>query len=177
MKKILRLVFCLLFVVPTLMTANPVFARDPNNSEKIWLEPKCAPGFCLDAHCPVVSSGASGAICHIYPFVGHRCQVWVAHSFSATTNGAHYTVWGFANYASPCECQVLDESVDSSHILAWLKHRGDNQRWIIIGAGDGYVYLKNKATGRYLTTNGNSEGSQVWGYKFTGSDNQKWKIH
>lgn len=50
------------------------------------------------------------------------------------------------------------------------------QRWELLDAGGGYVYIKREGGNGYLTVTGNSAGSVLRSERFNGSDYQKFKI-
>lgn len=57
---------------------------------------------------------------------------------------------------------------------------GDNnlaQKWVFEDAGNGYVYIRSKL-GTYLDVSYESttDGTNLWTYRFNGSDAQKWRL-
>ena len=50
------------------------------------------------------------------------------------------------------------------------------QRWELLDAGGGYVYIKREGGNGYLTVTGNSAGSVLRSERFNGSDYQKFRI-
>ena len=57
-------------------------------------------------------------------------------------------------------------------------HGGDNQRWILVKAKDGYYYFFAKHSGKCLDVEGYKQdnGANVWQYSFHGGENQQWKL-
>lgn len=175
MKKVVSFIICCLFLAFP-VCSFVVEARPPNDGEFVWIEPKCAPGFCLDADRRTIERGANGATCNIWGHVeeGAACQTWHAEKISDV--GLQYKFICGANGGFLRRPKALIEFSDS-RVATWSSDWGTNQRWTLTDAGDGYFFIINQASGNYLTVNGDSGGSEVWGYQFTGSDAQKWRIH
>ena len=172
MKKVVSFIICCL-VLAFAVCIFVVEDRPPNDGEFVWIEPKCAPGLCLDADRGPIERGENGATCNIWGHVeeGAACQTWRAKRLG--TYGLQYKFICCANRGT----KALIEFDDSSRAATWDSDWGPNQKWTLTDAGDGYFFIINQQSGRYLTVNGDSAGSEVWGYQFTGSDAQKWRIH
>ena len=54
----------------------------------------------------------------------------------------------------------------------------DLQKWEFIATKDGYFFIKNKQTNKYLEAmkNGNRYDGHVYQYEFDGTNSQKWKL-
>ncbi len=126
----------------------------------------------MDADRRIIERGANGATCATYGVhieEGEACQKWRAERIS--DRGICDANGGFLRRS-----KALIEFSDS-RVATWNSDWGPNQRWTLTDAGDGYFFIINQVSGNYLTVNGDSGGSEIWGYRFTGSDAQKWRIH
>lgn len=78
--------------------------------------------------------------------------------------------------------KVLDvadsNTEDGANIIQWSKAGGDNQKWKLAYAGDGYYYIVVQHSGKVLdVADGNTEdGASIIQWSKVGSDNQKWKL-
>jgi len=69
-------------------------------------------------------------------------------------------------------------TVNGSNVLLWQKHNGNNQKWIIRDAGDGYFYIISKCNNLYLDICGGSafDGANIINWNGHGANNQKFKF-
>lgn len=74
---------------------------------------------------------------------------------------------------------VAEESTeDGASIVQWSKSGGDNQRWKLEHAENGYYYIIFQHSGKVLdVSEGNTEdGASIVQWSKSGGDNQKWKL-
>ena len=78
---------------------------------------------------------------------------------------------------------LLDVNCSNRNVALWSDNGGSNQRWKLEDAGDGYYYIRTKAsdkngTGYYLDVNGanTSNWTNIEVYPFNGDNNQKFKF-
>jgi hypothetical protein len=66
---------------------------------------------------------------------------------------------------------------DEATVQLYRKNYSGAQQWIFEKSGEeGYYFLKNKNSGKYLETDGSTNGSDIQQNSKDGSDKQKWKL-
>ena len=87
-----------------------------------------------------------------------------------------------SNLAAKHSGKVLDvaegNTEDGATIIQWSKSGGDNQKWQLKPAGDGYYYVVVQHSGKVLdVADGSTEdGATIIQWSEAGSDNQKWQL-
>jgi hypothetical protein len=71
----------------------------------------------------------------------------------------------------------MGRTTDGSNVAQYSSSTSYNQQWQVVDAGNGYVKIMNRATGKYLDTAGaTADGSAVKQYGSSTSYNQQWQI-
>lgn len=77
---------------------------------------------------------------------------------------------------------VLDitaaSNMDSANVEIWSYHGGNNQKYDITSAGDGFYKIKAMNSGKYISveTSSTEAGANINQQTYTGESNQLWKI-
>ena len=68
--------------------------------------------------------------------------------------------------------------LDKANIQQFAGNQGDNQKWQLLDAGNGYFYIVNKKSGKYVDLVGGSllNEANILQYGGNQGDNQKWKF-
>ena len=62
------------------------------------------------------------------------------------------------------------------NITQQVCNNSDVAKWVIEDATNGYYYIKNVASQKYISATGDNNGNHVEEANFTGNDNQQWQI-
>lgn len=91
---------------------------------------------------------------------------------SAIVSGATYRLT--AHHSG----RVLDSSGkdDGAPVQQWQALGGDNQKWKIEDAGEGYYKITSQSSGKVLDVNGDKDGALALQLPWQDNDNQKWRI-
>ncbi len=67
---------------------------------------------------------------------------------------------------------------DGADIIQWPSNGGDNQKWLLEDAGNGYFFIRSKKSGKVLDVTGGSIENCAKIIQFTkhGGDNQLWRF-
>ena len=66
--------------------------------------------------------------------------------------------------------------VNGYNITQQVCNNSDVAKWVIEDATNGYYYIKNVASQKYISATGDNNGNHVEEANFTGNDNQQWQI-
>jgi hypothetical protein len=69
-------------------------------------------------------------------------------------------------------------SDNGANVHQWSFHGGDNQRWKLQDAGDGYYFLVARQSGKVLdvSSSATKDGDNVHQWKMHGGQNQHWRL-
>lgn len=95
---------------------------------------------------------------------------------SQLTETACYTIT--ARHSGKCLDVSGASSDDGAAVIQWSGHGGDNQRWRLVPAGDGYFTITAKHSGKCLDVSGVSrdDGAGIIQWSGWGGDNQKFRL-
>ena len=127
------------------------------------------------------ASYADGANAQIWDCVNGNAQMY-AFVFAGFEDGLPY--WVIRNNATG---KVLDAAIgtgidsgnNGANIQQWAYHGGDNQKWTLQMAGDGYFYIRSKLDPNLvldLLYGSTDNGTNLQLCNYYGSDNQQWYL-
>ena len=127
------------------------------------------------------ASYADGANAQIWDCVNGNAQMY-AFVFAGFEDGLPY--WVIQNNATG---KVLDAAIgtgidggnNGANIQQWAYHGGDNQKWTLQMAGDGYFYIRSKLDPNLvldLLYGSTDNGTNIQLCSFHGGDNQQWYL-
>ena len=127
------------------------------------------------------ASYADGANAQIWDCVNGNAQMY-AFVFTGFEDGLPY--WVIRNNATG---KVLDAAIgtgidggnNGANIQQWAYHGGDNQKWTLQMAGDGYFYIRSKLDTNLvldLLYGSTDNGTNIQLCSFHGGDNQQWYL-
>ena len=127
------------------------------------------------------ASYADGANAQIWDCVNGNAQMY-AFVFTGFEDGLPY--WVIRNNATG---KVLDAAIgtgidsgnNGANIQQWAYHGGDNQKWTLQMAGDGYFYIRSKLDPNLvldLLYGSTDNGTNLQLCNYYGSDNQQWYL-
>lgn len=162
-------------------------AKSSNNKNQKWLIVPSGNSYVIkNVANPSVVLDASGAT----PKKGANVSVW-------TSNGGKNQLWKIAPVTTPSFDQnrayVISSRSNSSYVLdasgavprrganvsIWSKNNGNNQKWKLVPAGNGYYYIQSLSNSQFvLDAAGKSprRGANVSIWTNNYGPNQKWKI-
>ena len=151
----------------------------PQLSGLTSIRTKCGGRYkCVDIN---AASSDNGANAQIWDCVNGNAQMY-AFVFVGFEDGEPY--WVIRNNYSG---KVLDAAVgtgidggnNGANIQQWTYHGGDNQKWTLQMAGDGYFYIRSKLDTNLvldLLYGSTDNGTNIQLCSFHGGDNQRWYL-
>ena len=151
----------------------------PSSGTLTSIRTKCGGRYqCVDIS---AASYADGANAQIWDCVNGNAQMY-AFVFAGFEDGLPY--WVIRNNATG---KVLDAAIgtgidggnNGANIQQWAYHGGDNQKWTLQMAGDGYFYIRSKLDPNLvldLLYGSTDNGTNIQLCSFHGGDNQQWYL-
>ena len=151
----------------------------PSSGTLTSIRTKCGGRYkCVDIN---AASYADGANAQIWDCVNGNAQMY-AFVFVGFEDGVPY--WVIRNNATG---KVLDAAIgtgidggnNGANIQQWAYHGGDNQKWTLQMAGDGYFYIRSKLDTNLvldLLYGSTDNGTNIQLCSFHGGDNQQWYL-
>jgi len=151
----------------------------PSSGTLTSIRTKCGDRYqCVDIS---AASYADGANAQIWDCVNGNAQMY-AFVFAGFEDGLPY--WVIRNNATG---KVLDAAIgtgidggnNGANIQQWAYHGGDNQKWTLQMAGDGYFYIRSKLDLNLvldLLYGSTDNGTNIQLCSFHGGDNQQWYL-
>ena len=151
----------------------------PSSGTLTSIRTKCGGRYqCVDIS---AASYADGANAQIWDCVNGNAQMY-AFVFTGFEDGLPY--WVIRNNATG---KVLDAAIgtgidggnNGANIQQWAYHGGDNQKWTIQMAGDGYFYIRSKLDPNLvldLLYGSTDNGTNLQLCNYYGGDNQQWYL-
>ena len=151
----------------------------PSSGTLTSIRTKCGGRYqCVDIS---AASYADGANAQIWDCVNGNAQMY-AFVFTGFEDGLPY--WVIRNNATG---KVLDAATgtgidggnNGANIQQWAYHGGDNQKWTLQMAGDGYFYIRSKLDTNlvlYLLYGSTDNGTNLQLCNYHGGDNQQWYL-
>lgn len=151
----------------------------PSSGMLTSIRTKCGGRYqCVDIS---AASYADGANAQIWDCVNGNAQMY-AFVFAGFEDGLPY--WVIQNNATG---KVLDAAIgtgidggnNGANIQQWAYHGGDNQKWTLQMAGDGYFYIRSKLDPNLvldLLYGSTDNGTNIQLCSFHGGDNQQWYL-
>ena len=151
----------------------------PSSGTLTSIRTKCGGRYqCVDIS---AASYADGANAQIWDCVNVNAQMY-AFVFAGFEDGLPY--WVIRNNATG---KVLDAAIgtgidggnNGANIQQWAYHGGDNQKWTLQMAGDGYFYIRSKLDTNLvldLLYGSTDNGTNIQLCSFHGGDNQQWYL-
>ena len=151
----------------------------PSSGTLTSIRTKCGGRYqCVDIS---AASYADGANAQIWDCVNGNAQMY-AFVFAGFEDGLPY--WVIRNNATG---KVLDAAIgtgidggnNGANIQQWAYHGGDNQKWTLQMAVDGYFYIRSKLDTNLvldLLYGSTDNGTNIQLCSFHGGDNQQWYL-
>ena len=151
----------------------------PSSGTLTSIRTKCGGRYqCVDIS---AASYADGANAQIWDCVNGNAQMY-AFVFAGFEDGLPY--WVIRNNATG---KVLDAAIgtgidggnNGANIQQWAYHGGDNQKWTLQMAGDGYFYIRSKLDTNLvldLLYGSTDNGTNLQLCNYYGSENQQWYL-
>ena len=151
----------------------------PSSGTLTSIRTKCGGRYqCVDIS---AASYADGANAQIWDCVNGNAQMY-AFVFVGFEDGVPY--WVIRNNATG---KVLDAAIgtgidggnNGANIQQWAYHGGDNQKWTLKMAGDGYFYIRSKLDTNLvldLLYGSTDNGTNLQLCNYYGSENQQWYL-
>ena len=151
----------------------------PSSGTLTSIRTKCGGRYqCVDIS---AASYADGANAQIWDCVNGNAQMY-AFVFTGFEDGLPY--WVIRNNATG---KVLDAAIgtgidggnNGANIQQWAYHGGDNQKWTLQMAGDGYFYIRSKLDPNLvldLLYGSTDNGTNLQLCNYYGSENQQWYL-
>ena len=151
----------------------------PSSGTLTSIRTKCGGRYqCVDIS---AASYADGANAQIWDCVNGNAQMY-AFVFAGFEDGLPY--WVIRNNATG---KVLDAAIgtgidggnNGANIQQWAYHGGDNQKWTLQMAGDGYFYIRSKLDTNLvldLLYGSTDNGTNIQLCSFHGGENQQWYL-
>ena len=151
----------------------------PSSGTLTSIRTKCGGRYqCVDIS---AASYADGANAQIWDCVNGNAQMY-AFVFAGFEDGLPY--WVIRNNATG---KVLDAAIgtgidggnNGANIQQWAYHGGDNQKWTLQMAGDGYFYIRSKLDPNLvldLLYGSTDNGTNLQLCNYYGGDNQQWYL-
>lgn len=151
----------------------------PSSGTLTSIRTKCGGRYqCVDIS---AASYADGANAQIWDCVNGNAQMY-AFVFTGFEDGLPY--WVIRNNATG---KVLDAATgtgidggnNGANIQQWAYHGGDNQKWTLQMAGDGYFYIRSKLDTNLvldLLYGSTDNGTNLQLCNYHGGDNQQWYL-
>ena len=151
----------------------------PSSGTLTSIRTKCGGRYqCVDIS---AASYADGANAQIWDCVNGNAQMY-AFVFTGFEDGLPY--WVIRNNATGKVLDVaigtgIDGGNNGANIQQWAYHGGDNQKWTLQMAGDGYFYIRSKLDPNLvldLLYGSTDNGTNIQLCSFHGGDNQQWYL-
>ena len=151
----------------------------PSSGTLTSIRTKCGGRYqCVDIS---AASYADGANAQIWDCVNGNAQMY-AFVFTGFEDGLPY--WVIRNNATG---KVLDAAIgtgidggnNGANIQQWAYHGGDNQKWTLQMAGDGYFYIRSKLDTNLvldLLYGSTDNGTNLQLCNYYGGENQQWYL-
>ena len=151
----------------------------PSSGTLTSIRTKCGGRYqCVDIS---AASYADGANAQIWDCINGNAQMY-AFVFAGFEDGLPY--WVIRNNATG---KVLDAAIgtgidggnNGANIQQWAYHGGDNQKWTLQMAGDGYFYIRSKLDTNLvldLLYGSTDNGTNLQLCNYHGGDNQQWYL-
>ena len=151
----------------------------PSSGTLTSIRTKCGGRYqCVDIS---AASYADGANAQIWDCVNGNAQMY-AFVFAGFEDGLPY--WVIRNNATG---KVLDAAIgtgidggnNGANIQQWAYHGGDNQKWTLQMAGDGYFYIRSKLDPNLvldLLYGSTDNGTNLQLCNYYGGENQQWYL-
>ena len=151
----------------------------PSSGTLTSIRTKCGGRYqCVDIS---AASYADGANAQIWDCVNGNAQMY-AFVFAGFEDGLPY--WVIRNNATG---KVLDAAIgtgidggnNGANIQQWAYHGGDNQKWTLQMAGDGYFYIRSKLDTNLvldLLYGSTDNGTNLQLCNYYGGENQQWYL-
>ena len=151
----------------------------PSSGTLTSIRTKCGGRYqCVDIS---AASYADGANAQIWDCVNGNAQMY-AFVFTGFEDGLPY--WVIRNNATG---KVLDAAIgtgidggnNGANIQQWAYHGGDNQKWTLQMAGDGYFYIRSKLDPNLvldLLYGSTDNGTNLQLCNYYGGENQQWYL-
>ena len=151
----------------------------PSSGTLTSIRTKCGGRYqCVDIS---AASYADGANAQIWDCVNGNAQMY-AFVFTGFEDGLPY--WVIRNNATG---KVLDAAIgtgidggnNGANIQQWAYHDGDNQKWTLQMAGDGYFYIRSKLDTNLvldLLYGSTDNGTNLQLCNYHGGENQQWYL-
>ena len=151
----------------------------PSSGTLTSIRTKCGGRYqCVDIS---AASYADGANAQIWDCVNGNAQMY-AFVFAGFEDGLPY--WVIRNNATG---KVLDAAIgtgidggnNGANIQQWAYHGGDNQKWTLQMAGDGYFYIRSKLDPNLvldLLYGSTDNGTNLQLCNYHGGENQQWYL-
>ncbi len=151
----------------------------PSSGTLTSIRTKCGGRYqCVDIS---AASYADGANAQIWDCINGNAQMY-AFVFVGFEDGVPY--WVIRNNATG---KVLDAAIgtgidggnNGANIQQWAYHGGDNQKWTLQMAGDGYFYIRSKLDTNLvldLLYGSTDNGTNIQLCSFHGGENQQWYL-
>lgn len=126
------------------------------------------------------ASLSGGANIQQWTYFGNTNQQWDVEPVPSTTGG-DYSYFTIRAAHSGQNLDLLNSSYnDGANVIQYGIGFGVNQQWFLDYAGDGYFYIRNKWSGKYLDVNGGvpatGDGANVQQWDGPGGTNQLWRF-
>ena len=151
----------------------------PSSGTLTSIRTKCGGRYqCVDIS---AASYADGANAQIWDCVNGNAQMY-AFVFAGFEDGLPY--WVIRNNATGKVLDVaigtgIDGGNNGANIQQWAYHGGDNQKWTLQMAGDGYFYIRSKLDTNLvldLLYGSTDNGTNLQLCNYHGGDNQQWYL-
>ena len=151
----------------------------PSSGTLTSIRTKCGGRYqCVDIS---AASYADGANAQIWDCVNGNAQMY-AFVFAGFEDGLPY--WVIRNNATGKVLDVaigtgIDGGNNGANIQQWAYHGGDNQKWTLQMAGDGYFYIRSKLDPNLvldLLYGSTDNGTNLQLCNYYGSENQQWYL-
>ena len=161
----------------------------PSSGTLTSIRTKCGGRYqCVDIS---AASYADGANAQIWDCVNGNAQIWdcvngnaqmYAFVFAGFEDGIPY--WVIRNNATGKVLDVaigtgIDGGNNGANIQQWAYHGGDNQKWTLQMAGDGYFYIRSKLDTNLvldLLYGSTDNGTNLQLCNYHGGENQQWYL-
>ena len=126
-----------------------------------------APGKCFD-----IAGGANAKS------VGDLLQIWDTSNSGAKAYNIQYDANAGAYIITAKQSGLVLDDCGNGNVAQWKSHGGWNQRWIFEPIGNGFYYIRNLSTGKYLTVSNasTSNGTKILAMSFTGEWKQQFSF-
>ena len=123
------------------------------------------PGKCFD-----IAGGANAKS------VGDLLQIWDTSGSGAREYNIKYDENAGAYTITAKQSGLVLDDCGNGNVAQWTSHGGWNQRWVFEPLGNGFYFIRNRQTGKYLTiaNNAAANGTKIYCMNFTGEWRQQF---